>query len=208
MAQLGLTSKLSPDPGNSVAIIQDSHLHAQHYSQGPLRPNLEDAQRPPSLSPTTWSFTAREVEGHSWPRTNYLFAPPSRLLRCQMSPTTESRRNHNITASFLSLTTWSRRPPPAARTCIYLKSILFSSPSCNYLDLFLFSMYFSYRHVLGRQRTACDLRTHLPFIDMYSIDVGLVVSFVTCRHDFPFFHSMESFFPSTIYLIDNVSSFS
>ncbi|KAG1786023.1 uncharacterized protein HD556DRAFT_1417776 [Suillus plorans] len=66
MAQLGLASMLSPspllldqktpDPGNSIEIIQDRHLHTQCYSRGPLRPNTEDPQRPPSLSPTTWSF--------------------------------------------------------------------------------------------------------------------------------------------------------
>ncbi|KAG2749622.1 hypothetical protein P692DRAFT_201474084 [Suillus brevipes Sb2] len=214
MAQLGLTSMLSPDPpllhqntansGNSVEIIRDSRLPTQHYSQGPLRPNPEDAQRPPSLSPTTWSFTAHEVEGHHWPPTNYLFVPPS-LLRCRMSPTTKSRRNrNNITVSFLFLTTWSRRPLSAARTCIYAKFLFFSSPSCNCLDLFL-SLYFSYRHVLSRQCTACDLWTHLSFIDMYSTDIGLLMSFATCRHNFPLFHSMDSLFPSTIYLFDNVS---
>ncbi|KAG1815441.1 hypothetical protein EV424DRAFT_1103899 [Suillus variegatus] len=66
MAQLGLPSMLSPspllldqetpEPGNSIEIIQDRHLHTQCYSRGPLRPNPEDLQRPPSLSPTTWSF--------------------------------------------------------------------------------------------------------------------------------------------------------
>ncbi|KAG1878665.1 hypothetical protein C8R48DRAFT_830450 [Suillus tomentosus] len=66
MAQLGLPSMLSPspllldqktaDPGNSIEIIQDRHLHTQCYSRGPLRPNPESLQRPPSLSPTTWSF--------------------------------------------------------------------------------------------------------------------------------------------------------
>ncbi|KAG1899487.1 uncharacterized protein F5891DRAFT_400826 [Suillus fuscotomentosus] len=66
MAQLGLPSMLSPAPllldqktpdsGNSIEIIQDRHLHPQFYSRGPLRPNTEDLQRPPSLSPTTWSF--------------------------------------------------------------------------------------------------------------------------------------------------------
>ncbi|KAG1793080.1 uncharacterized protein HD556DRAFT_1375331, partial [Suillus plorans] len=63
MAQLGLPSMLSPtpllldqktpEPGNSIEIVQDRHLH---YSRGPLRPNPEDPQWPPSLSPTTWSF--------------------------------------------------------------------------------------------------------------------------------------------------------
>ncbi|KAG2110609.1 uncharacterized protein F5147DRAFT_689298 [Suillus discolor] len=66
MSQLGLPSMLSPalslldqktpDPGNSIEIIQDRHLHTQSYSRGPLRPNPEGLRRPPSLSPTTWSF--------------------------------------------------------------------------------------------------------------------------------------------------------
>ncbi|KAG1899453.1 uncharacterized protein F5891DRAFT_1189576 [Suillus fuscotomentosus] len=65
MSQVGLPSMLSPsllldqktpDPGNSIEIIQDRHLHTQCYSRGPLRPNPEDLQRSPSLSPTTWSF--------------------------------------------------------------------------------------------------------------------------------------------------------
>ncbi|KAG1793090.1 uncharacterized protein HD556DRAFT_1375409, partial [Suillus plorans] len=66
IAQLRLTSMLSPspllldqktpDPGNSIEVIQDPHLHTPCYSRGPLRPNPEDLQRPPSLSPTTWSF--------------------------------------------------------------------------------------------------------------------------------------------------------
>ncbi|KAG1899469.1 uncharacterized protein F5891DRAFT_1038490, partial [Suillus fuscotomentosus] len=66
MAQLGLPSMLSPapllldqktpDPGNSIEVIQDRHLHTQCYSRGPLRPHPEDPQWPPSLSPTTWSF--------------------------------------------------------------------------------------------------------------------------------------------------------
>ncbi|KAG2110623.1 uncharacterized protein F5147DRAFT_689361 [Suillus discolor] len=66
MSQLGLPSMLSPspllldqkmpEPGNSIEIVQDRHLYTQCYSRGPLRPNPEDLQRPPSLSPTTWSF--------------------------------------------------------------------------------------------------------------------------------------------------------
>ncbi|KAG1899463.1 uncharacterized protein F5891DRAFT_980996 [Suillus fuscotomentosus] len=46
----------TPDPGNLIEIIQDRHLHTQCYSRGPLRPNHENLQRPPSMSPTTWSF--------------------------------------------------------------------------------------------------------------------------------------------------------
>ncbi|KAG2110588.1 uncharacterized protein F5147DRAFT_689171 [Suillus discolor] len=51
MSQLGLPSMLKFDRN-----IQDRHFHTQCYSRGPLRPNPEDLQRPPSLSPTTWSF--------------------------------------------------------------------------------------------------------------------------------------------------------
>ncbi|KAG2048511.1 hypothetical protein BDR06DRAFT_775921 [Suillus hirtellus] len=51
-----LLDQKTPDPGNLIKIIQDGHLHTQCYSRGPLRPNPEDPQWPPSLSPTTWSF--------------------------------------------------------------------------------------------------------------------------------------------------------
>jgi hypothetical protein len=51
-----LLDQKTAEPGNSIEVIQDRHLHTQYYSRGPLRPNHEDLQRPPSLSPTTWSF--------------------------------------------------------------------------------------------------------------------------------------------------------
>ncbi|KAG2046231.1 hypothetical protein BDR06DRAFT_965281 [Suillus hirtellus] len=96
MAQLGLASMLSPapllldqktpDPGNSIEIIQDliqdRHLHTQCYSRGPLRPNPEYLQLPPSLSPTTWSFM------------------PARLKATAGRPQTMSSRRPVIPADF------------------------------------------------------------------------------------------------------------